>query len=42
MNQQDIHPAIQLWARDWQKIDMQQERVTEQKQIRVLQATAID
>ncbi len=29
MNQQDVHPAIQLQALDQQKIDMQQERVTE-------------
>jgi hypothetical protein len=42
MNQQNVQPAIQLQARDQEKIDMQQEGVTEKKQIRVLQATAND
>jgi hypothetical protein len=36
-NQQNVQPAIQLQALDWQmRIDMQQEKVTDNKRMKVL------
>jgi hypothetical protein len=42
MNQQDVHPAIQLLVSDHQKIDMQQERGDRVEADKGIAATAND